>query len=156
MTDYRSTYREQLDRVRRFLERLEPIEQTNFQDMMWSFFQHCWHLKDWVRHDAGLSPDQKKIIVAAAHASPNLRICRDLCNRTKHLKLTAKPSSGSGARHDHMAYTLHSGSDRASEMDCIIDDGKGKQISGKQLAGDCVGEWERILNGHGLPVDRIS
>jgi hypothetical protein len=98
-TDYRNTYREQLDRVRRFRARL--AEQYNsqlvFQDIIWSFFQHCWHLKDWVMNDHALLTDvQKREISAAVHATGSpLLICRDLCNGTKHLALN-DPSSWNG------------------------------------------------------------
>jgi hypothetical protein len=45
---------------------------------------------------------------------------------------------------------------RPNEMDCVIDDGKGNQISGKQLARECLAEWQRILQSEGLPIDRVS
>jgi len=45
-------YRHQLDRARRFLDRIEQsyeefgdMDPVDFQDNMWSFFQHCWHVK---------------------------------------------------------------------------------------------------------------
>ena len=46
-------YMDQLNRVRRMLDRInrqdrEPIE---YGDDIWSFFQNCWHLKDWVKND---------------------------------------------------------------------------------------------------------
>jgi len=57
------TYHEQLARVRRFLARVEnlsvnpkfelpPEKQTEYEDMLYAFFQNCWHLKDWIKHDA--------------------------------------------------------------------------------------------------------
>jgi hypothetical protein len=42
------------------------------------------------------------------------------------------------------------------EIDCIIADGYGKLISGKQLARDCIAEWERILQSQGLATARSS
>jgi|HubBroStandDraft_1064217.scaffolds.fasta_scaffold354682_1 hypothetical protein len=99
-------YRHQLDRARRFLERvlsdyegLEDINEIEFQDMMWSFFQHCWHIKDWLRNDPLASEAQKQVAIDMAHpAGGALLICRDLCNGTKHLRLK-DPSSGTGAAH---------------------------------------------------------
>jgi hypothetical protein len=42
------------------------------------------------------------------------------------------------------------------EIDCILDDGAGNPISGKQLAHECIAEWERILASEGLATARLS
>jgi hypothetical protein len=149
-------YRHQLDRVRRFLDRVEGphANDVDFQDMMWAFFQNCWHLKDWVDHDPLASDVQKSSVIREAHDSDVLKICRDLCNGTKHLGLDRKPSSGAGAAHDHVATTITPG--ESSTIDCIVQDGFGNPISGKQLARDCVAEWERILKSEQLNTTRRS
>ncbi len=155
-------YRHQLDRARRFLDRVvqandvdwSEMDDVGFQDMMWSFFQHCWHVKDWVKYDPLASSAQKAAVSRMAHRSTTLRICRDLCNGTKHLKLK-EPSSGSGASHQHIELDIAPGWGVA-QMDCIIDDGHGHPISGKQLARDCIAEWERILQSQGLATARLG
>lgn len=149
-------YRDQLDRTRRFLDRVmgSHASEVEFQDMMWSFFQHCWHLKDWVKNDPLASPAQKTSVIKQAHNATCLRVCRDLCNGTKHLGLDRKPSSGTGASHDHLNITITPG--QPWDVDCMIDDGHGKTTSGKQLARDCVAEWERILQSEKLNTARRS
>jgi hypothetical protein len=149
-------YRHQLDRVRRFLDRFEGpnANDVEFQDIAWSFFQHCWHLKDWVRNDPLASDAQKTAIIDQVHASAVLKICRDLCNGTKHLGLDRRPGSGSGAAHDHVAITIVPGG--SSTIDCIVQDGFGNPTSGKQLARDCVKDWERILQSQQLNTTRLS
>ncbi len=155
-------YRDQLDRARRYLDRvladyegLEDINEVEFQDMMWSFFQHCWHVKDWLRNDPLASNSQKRAAIDLAERSGGpLLICRDLCNGTKHLKLT-DPSSGAGAAHLYVDMNIVPERGRF-EIDCIIDDGHGTQISGKRLAVDCIAEWERILESQGLATTRRS
>jgi hypothetical protein len=138
--DYRFTYRAQLDRVRRmrarFDEKYESLEAA--QDIMWSFFQHCWHLKDWVMHDA--------LLIAHAPGSP-LRHCQGLCNATKHLE-----TRRGEARHSHMNANIGGGRPR---MECIIDDGTGQKILGHQLADQCIAEWDCILRANGLSVDPV-
>jgi hypothetical protein len=148
-------YRHQLDRVRRFLERFEGphANDVDFQDMAWAFFQNCWHLKDWVDNDPLASAAQKTAVIRQAHASAVLMICRDLCNGTKHLGLE-RPGSGSGAGHDHVAITIVPGG--PSTIDCIVQDGFGNPTSGKQLARDCVKEWERILQSQKLNTAQLS
>jgi hypothetical protein len=155
-------YRHQLDRARRFLDRvqadyagLEEINEVEFQDMMWSFFQHCWHIKDWLYHDPLASSTQKDAAIAMAHqAGGALMICRDLCNGTKHLNLR-DPGSGAGAAHQYVDMNIVPGQGRF-EIDCIFDDGYGNLMSGKRLAQDCIAEWERILGSQGLATDRLS
>jgi hypothetical protein len=45
-------YQDQLARIRRFLARVENLSvaenQVGYEDMLFTFFQHCWHLKDWI------------------------------------------------------------------------------------------------------------
>jgi hypothetical protein len=154
------TYREQLDRVRRFHKRLrQPYgSRLEFQDVMYSFFQNCWHLKDWIKNDTKLVSDtQRRAVDNAVHAAGSpFAICRDLCNGTKHLKLD-HPSSGAGARHDHVNTTIWVASDRPRENDSLINDGTGSGalISGLKLADDCVAAWESVLKAQGLDVSQV-
>lgn len=144
-------YRHQLDRVRRFRGYLEGphANDVEFQDFMWSFFQHCWHLKDWVQHDPLASATQKAAVQSAAYASPQLVICQDMCNGTKHLQLD-RPQSGAGAQHSHIETRIVPGG--SATMDCRLDDGHGNLISGRQLMQECITEWERILTAQNLSI----
>jgi hypothetical protein len=148
-------YCAQLDRSRRFLERmkassLDPLES---QDMAWAFFQNCWHVKDWLKMDLIVHEQPKRVAIDMAHQSPILKICQELCNGTKHLLTHA-------AIDDHIAYTMHArppgAADIPNEIDCIIDDGTGRRLSGKNLAEDCIAEWERILQSQGLATAQPS
>lgn len=142
-------YHQQLDRARRFLERMKAsnLNATDSQDMAWAFFQNCWHVKDWLKNDLLAPKEQKDRAIKMAHKSPTLKICRELCNGTKHLLER-------GAIPHHMAYRMHlsppGAPDIPNEIDCIVNDGHGNQISGKELAEQCIAEWERILQSQGL------
>ena len=97
---------------------------------------------------------QRQAVAAMAHTSTVLGICRNLCNGTKHSALNSL-TSGTGARHHHTNVTIQPGGE-PTDMDCFIDDGLGGLVSGRQLAGQCVLEWERILQSQGLPTARLS
>ena len=142
-------YRNQLDRARRFLERIEGPHSNDvaFQDMVWAFFQNCYHVRDWVCNDPLLGDLQVKSILAKASRSLSLQRCGDLCNGTKHLR--EKPT-----RHSHVDIVITPG--EQSEIDCIIDVGCNQQISAKQLARECVAEWERIFQSEELATARLS
>jgi hypothetical protein len=142
-------YRHQLDRARRFLERVEDAaNEVEFQDMVWAFFQNCWHVKDWVQNDPHVGQPSKDAVIARAHQSSALNVCKDLCNGTKHLG--ARP----GPKHQHVEMTIDSSGH--AEMDCIIDNGAGKSVSGRALAHQCIGEWVSILQSQGLVTTRSS
>ena len=138
-------YREQLDRVRRCLERIEGRHRSDveFKDITWSFFQHCWHLSDWLQHDGLVSEAQKQAVKAKVYASAMLAMCRDLCNGGRQAALKSL-APGTGAPR------------LPGTMDCLVHDGFGNLISGKKLARDCLAEWLRILESQGLATARLT
>jgi hypothetical protein len=143
-------YRRQLDRARRFLDRINRrgVSDVDFQDMIWAFFQNCWHIKDWLRNDPLASEAQKTAAIAAAHASPILMACRDLCNGTKHL------GEGYSLQHSHVDIDITPGDETV--MDCIFEDASGNQFSGRLLAVQSIAEWENILRSQNLATERLS
>jgi hypothetical protein len=149
-------YRHQLDRVRRFLEHVEGEHANDvaFQDVVWAYFQQCWHLNGWVKNDPLASDAQKNAPKDRAETNPHLLICRDLCNGTKHFKLTDPSCGPSGASHSHVSIVITPG--ESTHIDCLIDDGYGPLISGKQLARDCLQAWIDILNAEHLNTTRLS
>lgn len=142
-------YMDQLNRVRRMLDRIKrqdrsPIE---YEDDMWSFFQNCWHLKDWVKNDPGVPPPVRESIEDLVAQSPPLRICADLANATKHLKLT-RPRTGAGAKPSHWNIAITPG--ESSKVEYLIGTGSGTQEDGLDFAARCLLEWERLLVAQGL------
>lgn len=141
-------YRDQLDRTRRFLDRILPDRPAgyvvDYQDDVWAFFQNCWHLKDWVKHDPLVAQDIKDRIESAVEASAVLTICHDMANGTKHLALYGPQA---GAAHSHL--TLSAGGQQALAIDCIIETSTG-QRSAREVAEECVQEWVRILSAERL------
>ena len=143
-------YMDQLDRVRRMLDRINrrdrsPIE---YGDDIWSFFQNCWHLKDWVKNDASVPLHVRESIARLAAASPPLMICADLANATKHLKLK---NPRVGAKPSHYNIAIVPG--ESSKVEYIVDTGSGTQQDGLDLARKCLLEWDRILAAQGLKVE---
>ena len=127
------------------LERIEGRHRSDveFKDIVWSFFQHCWHLIDWLQHDGVVSEAQKQAVKAKVRASALLVMCRDVCTGVRHTPL--KPlAAGTLERRP------------AAGMDCFIHDGFGNLISGKKLARDCLAEWMRILESQGLATARLT
>lgn len=88
-----ANWSEQLDRVERCLERIHASKQQNRdvteqEDALWTFFLHCWHLRDWVLSDPDLAgsvdPGELEQAVEASHA---LSVVAGLARRAKGLGL---------------------------------------------------------------------
>ena len=142
-------YMDQLNRVRRFLDRINrqdrsPIE---YEDDMWSFFQNCWHLKDWVKDDPSVPEQVRKSIEDLAGGSGPLRICADLANATKHLE---PRTPRVGAKPSHYNVAIVPG--ESSKVEYIVETGSGSKQDGLDLGRKCVLEWGRILAAQGLKV----
>jgi hypothetical protein len=147
-------YRDQLDRARRLLERLEssgPKADIAFQDDVWAFFQNCWNLADWIQNELRFSDTIKAEIRAAVEKAHCLKLCYDIANGTKHYKLT---SPKLGARHLRTTIEIVPGEETL--MDCVIELPDGTNLSAKKLARECMTQWEQILKQHHLPIERIN
>lgn len=94
---------EQLDRARRYLQRIERQyvglfsssghdEQEAFDDVI-SFFIHCYHVRDWALHECD-SCVSARVIDAFIDSHQALKICADLANGLKHCKLTRSLRTG--------------------------------------------------------------
>ena len=83
------SWREQFDRVERFLRRIENLseDRNEYEDSLWAFFQNCWHLKDWIKNDPQVPPAVQQSVEDSVKESPALMICADLANRSKHFSL---------------------------------------------------------------------
>lgn len=142
-----SAYKEQLQRTRRYLQRIEQHDRPEDQygDDMWSFFQNCWHLKDWIKNDLEISAAQRDGVENKVSHSAALMICADLANARKHFKLN-KPRVG--ASHSHKNFVITPG--EPSRIEYLINTGAGPKVDGLGLAHNCLAEWERILRELGL------
>ena len=95
-------YLEQLDRLRRYFGRFQrvndggefdrPVE--DLLDDIHGFFQNCYHVKDWLKNDPAFTKYTGQQIEQYVTSTPELAICVDICNSTKHLHLTSPPRSG--------------------------------------------------------------
>lgn len=84
----RGGWRGQLSRVRRWHGRLRTADPDAYLDCLYAFFQNCNHLADWVANDA---PGGTARVRAVLDETVELRICRDICNATKHFTLDRHP-----------------------------------------------------------------
>lgn len=137
---------EQLDRVNRYLKRIRDIycgnnqdswdNRTNHQDDVYSFFVHCYHLRDWVitLNKIELTKDDVDLFI---NSNIPLQICSDIANGIKHCSLKHKTRTGFKP---HIAGSLHKSSKSGveSEFTIIV----GTQIyDALEIAENCVSLW---------------
>lgn len=84
------------ERIKRIGQRIpnEP-ELRDYLDEVYAFFQNCHHLKDWIMNDDAITPQPRDRVEDFINRNECMRLCADLCNGSKHLKLTKKPRSSS-------------------------------------------------------------
>lgn len=152
-------YLEQLQRVRRYLERFSQLKagrphtmsSDNYQDDIYAFFQNCYHLKDWIKNDPvcnAWKPSPEKVI----NGSDDLRICADLANGLKHLRLDNPRSDQNPQFSQVPVHVIVSGSFSDAEevflqSTAVISTESGL-IDGYDVAVRCMAVWERYIQAN--------
>lgn len=136
-------------RVLRYRGRLQDAAQIgsigsdDATDLVHSFFQSVWHLKDHIKNDprSGLGA---AAVESFANCAPALRIAADICNGTKHLRLTSAREGAMLAGKDITVVVGQGASHRfrikvgTAELDAFT------------VADECVHEWRRFLTDANL------
>ena len=154
-----SEYMQQLERVKRFLRRIEDQNrnQIEYEDDLWSFFQNCWHLKDWIKNDICVPQVVRNKIENKVRESQSLNITADLCNRSKHLYLKPK-SRRVDADIKSMDVKVHvqtltvnsqtgetTGGEGRSEYNYTVSTEDGSKFNALDLARHAVQDWEHLI-----------
>lgn len=148
-------YVEQLERVKRLLHRFERLgagidhaqHSANYDDDVYSFFQNCYHLKDWIKNDPYCTgwPSVETLI----NTNQDLQLCADLCNGQKHLALTSS-RSGQNPQFDSVAIKLNitEGGGPATVQIAIsytVTTENLGAVDALDLARRCVQTWESFI-----------
>ena len=148
-------FEEQLDRVRRFLVRIHDTERArrDYEDDLWSFFQNCWHLKDWIKNDPGVPSSVSSAIEGDVKKCESLMICADLANRSKHLDLhDARRDADMPGRHIVAVVNETSGADKPSHTtsavswDYRITLRDGSERRAMVVAEQAIADWETLID----------
>jgi hypothetical protein len=154
---------EQWKRVQRWFSHLSDTnrgrthdrESDYYQDEAYAFFQNCYHLKDWLKHDRATSALVSDVETVISN-SQNLSLCADLCNGSKHLTLTRPRTHADtqiGKRHFELGLSTTLGSDTDEPATIAVKyeiRSGGSVYDAFTVAEACVREWEAYLSGKGL------
>ena len=80
-------WRGQLERVHRWHDRMThsaKIGSRDLEDFAFVFFQNCYHLREWLLKTS-IFP--RSDVAELFSQTKELRLCRDICNGTKHLTI---------------------------------------------------------------------
>lgn len=147
----RSTYLEQLTRVKRWYERFSQVDRGRkhdmdaefYQDEVYAFFLNCYHLKDWIEKDDSVGPEAKRKVSKFIGTNEDLGLCRDICNGIKHLKLKNGPTPELRGR----KLTVVVGGVRETTMSVKYNiETAGGSVDAFSLATRCVQAWEDFIS----------
>lgn len=130
-------------------EGIYPLCGDQVEHELYSFFEICYHLKDWIKNDpecTTFSPVEDYV-----NTSPPLRICADICNRLKHRTLNtrrSKESIGLFQIERTFRFTKNPNDDRVSIKNALIKTERGTECC-FELANDCIEAWTTYLNQNG-------
>jgi hypothetical protein len=153
-------WREQYDRMLRshmLLVRVagghDAASSDQARDALVHFFQDAYHLKDWIKNDPQVTTRDPEHLV---DTSEPLRLCADLCNGTKHFRLTKKARTGDRTT----AFTSQSVAVRPAAAGsglppdparhCWVVSSCGLQYDAVALADDVVNDWDQWLHDERL------
>lgn len=132
------------ERIKRIGERIpnEP-RLPNYLDEVYAFFQNCHHLKDWIMNDDAIIPLPRDRIEEFINKNECMCLCADLCNGSKHLKLTKRPRSNKSPVLQGMKVSMKRGQPKPIvEVTIRTETGT---IDAFELASHCIQKWERFI-----------
>lgn len=133
-------WRSQYDRMKRWAAKLRETGADQEQlDLYLAFFLNCYSLRDWFIKSDVIGAGELDSLIGASEA---MRLCRDLCNRSKHLRLTQRPSTEAD---------FSIAREYAHEGTRFLILFLGRQRDLFQVAAECVSSWEDFLNSHNPP-----
>jgi hypothetical protein len=149
-------YREQFDRMVRCRDAIASLASVQardsskarlaYEDALLFFFQNAWHLKDWIRHDPTIPQPLRDALVSQVETVPELLICADLCNGSKHLSRTTHRV---GADFSMLEVEMGRATNHLT-LEQYVDLPDGTRFAARDAADVAVRVWEGILRRHGL------
>lgn len=130
-------WRSQYERIYRWHGKLKTEGDL---DSYISFFVNCHALKDWLEQCGEFAKGE---LDALMDGDWYMSLCRDLCNRSKHLVIDRRVS----VDRNWSICLEYRGADNPSEMVVLAG---GKKVDLAVLPGACLAFWKRVLAERGL------
>lgn len=135
----------QLARVERWRERaLRAIRDGNPhpEDYLYAFCQNAYHLRDWLQNSGTAS---RRDLDALMARTPALKLCRDVCNGSKHFVLDPRRTSTDhiGLMREYVPPTESGGEPGEQPRLLVVEgqDGSVNLFDIHELLDECVSVW---------------
>lgn len=148
---------EQFRRVKRWYTRFKSMDEgrpdtltlDDYLDEVYAFFQNCYHLKDWIKNDDSININPKTVEDFVKNHQ-DLRICRDICNSTKHLELRSKKKKPEVVKRN--IYLKLSAPETPKISIKYGIDTNGGEKDAFELATKCLHAWQTFLESHNVDI----
>jgi hypothetical protein len=135
-------WRGQFERVHRWHQRLiAATSREDAEDFLYAFFQNCYHLRYWLGPPE-FDPTQVERLL---EDHVELRLCRDICNMTKHYELSKPPATW--REPSVVREYVGAGSGWFEDDSILVVLSQGHQYDALDLASRCLEIWEDFLRG---------
>jgi len=143
-----SNYQTQFNRAEKYYSRFSASEA--YFDDIYTFFMHCYHIKDYLKHDSGYTSHTNQEIEEYITDTSSLALCADICNGMKHLNLTntrsgSIPNADSGKIKLEFADSLD-GTKTEIKVSCkVIIKHDGSEQDAFDVATDAMKAWRSFV-----------
>jgi hypothetical protein len=150
-------YIQQMARTYRFLDRyktsrnipidVEPERFNELEDFLWAFFQNCWHINDWIRHDESLPKTLRDAVSEDVKINTAILMAADLANGMKHFsRKSEREKVGAQCRQ----ISAIPNADYTWLFDHEISLRDGTRHSALEAGEAAMNAWSEILCRHGM------
>ncbi len=117
----------------------------NGEDLIYAFCQAAYHLRDWLQNSGAASQADLDALMSG---TPALKLCRDVCNGSKHFRLdpsrTATDHIGLMREYVPPIGTTGPGGSRPRIFVFEGQDGAIEMVEIRDLMKECVQAWSRF------------
>jgi hypothetical protein len=140
---------EQYNRIKRWQEALRGVRSAGSiereLDIVYAYFMNCYHLRDWLVESRVID---KKTVDDFFENEFEMRICRDLCNASKHLVLHSASFKGDpNIPGDMVTMFREYHPSEGYELGILVG---GHKFHISELASRCVQLWTEFLGKNDL------
>lgn len=149
-------YIDQYKRLERWYRRLEEIylgrehnkNPDYYQDILYAFFQNCFHFKDWLIESGVIS---NLTVNTFINSEDEMKICRDLCNGSKHLVIN-NPSIDPNIKVNNKDISLLLSNEPPQIKIIYWIDVNGSNYLAFDVATRCLVLWKNFLKQNGITI----
>ena len=150
------TSKDIIELIPKYIDKNDLVEESC--DMIYAFFQNCFHLKDWIKVDKPELKGKVERLFEKENQNPNFRcmkICADLCNGSKHCELTRKeliridPNTDVDVRMLKASFNFMDDNLSFYINYEILSDNDSYDVL--ELAGRCIAKWDEFMKDNSLP-----